>query len=112
MPASTAWSISSPAIGARLRAMRAIGPRAVGRAASGSGPSRARMASTSDGLSTSHAVGPRRSVHPGLGDPAHADRAAGGGRLAVARGVLAEQPEVDVDDAVAERREEVLAVGA
>ena len=41
------------------------GRLAVGRRRSGSGPSRARMASTSDGLSTSHAVGPRRSRPPG-----------------------------------------------
>ena len=48
---------------------------------------------------------------PGLGDPAHAHRADRRGRRPVALLHLPEQPEVDVDDAVAERGEEVLAVG-
>ena len=61
----TAWSISRPAIGARLRAMRlnARAPSASGRQGIRAEPG-ADRASTSDGLSTSHAVGPRRSLHP------------------------------------------------
>ena len=70
------------------------------------------MASTSDGASTSQAVGPRRSVQPVVGDPAHAHRPTRRWRLALAGVVLAEQPEVDVHDAVTEGGEEVLAVSA
>ena len=110
-PASTAWSISSPAIGALLRAILAYAGPPSARGRSGSGPSRARMASTSDGLSTAHAVGPRRSVQPDVASQRMRIAPRGGGASPVAGGVLAEQAEVDVHDAVAERREQVLAVG-
>ncbi len=48
---------------------------------------------------------------PAVGDPAHAHGTDRRGRRPVALLHLPEQPEVDVDDAVAERGEEVLAVG-
>ena len=74
-PATTAWSMGSPPIGRPAAGDAGVGPaRRRDGARSRSRAEPAWMASTSEGLSTSHAVGPRRSVHPGLGDPTHAHR--------------------------------------